>query len=97
MKNLLFWIKMFFCHPIATTKVHWHSFVSKFKSNKWIVVPEVDTETGNITRRSIWSEPSGFDTALRRAQTENFKFVYCVEGKDEGLAIQNPQWQPSVA
>jgi hypothetical protein len=86
----MFWIRMFICHPIITTITLWASFMSRFEEPKWIVLVETDGE--KITRHPTWRIPTTFETAMRRAKLENFQWIMCCSGKDEGLCVENPEW-----
>lgn len=87
-----FWTFLFLRNPIVTAVFVFLCVVERFKKPKWLVMPEFD-ENGELTRAPTWKEPSDFDTAMRRAQLENFQWVYCCTGKNEGSCIENKKWR----
>jgi hypothetical protein len=88
----MFWLKLFIHNPKLTIATMWASFMTRFEEPKWIVLVETDEKTGEITRHPAWRSPCDFKTAMRRAQTENFRWIMCCAGKDEGVCVENPQW-----
>ena len=93
----MFWLKLFLHNPILTVLTLWASFKTRFEEPKWIVLVETDENTGEIVRYTSWRTPADFETTMRRAQMENFRWIMCCAGKDEGTCVGNPKWLPQQA
>lgn len=96
LKSFFFWPNLWVRNPITVTRFLFLMWLESRAPNKWVVLVEVD-DNGEITRSSSWPEPTNMETAMRRAKMENFRWIVCCAGKDEGTCLENPEWLPQQA